>query len=111
MRQRTSRNTIHQGGIYPTRKFATLGPFLIYSQPSTGPIDAVREKREFWEVLYAAVAAQMAAGTPADQVPDVLLASDQFKIDFLDRMEPRSWRASEVKILLRRVATYIQTGR
>ena len=83
----------------------------MFAQPPTGPIDAVREKREFWEILFAAVAAQMAQGTTADDLPDVLLNSAQFKEDFLDRMDRRSWQEAEMWILLRRVATYTETGR
>ena len=75
----------------------------MFAQPSTGPVDAVREKREFWEILFAAVAAEMAKGTSADDVADNLLASEQFKSEFLDRMDPKGWKASEVAILLRRL--------
>lgn len=83
----------------------------MYAQPATGPIAAVREKREFWEILFAAVAAEMATGTAADDVPDKLLASAQFKTDFLDRLYGNNWQEAEVWILLRRVATYTATGR
>jgi glyoxylase-like metal-dependent hydrolase (beta-lactamase superfamily II) len=83
----------------------------MFAQPSTGPIDAVREKREFWEILFAAVAEQMAEGVSADDLPDVLLNSEQFKEDFLDRMHRRNWEEDEMWILLRRVATYTVTGR
>lgn len=82
----------------------------MFAQPATGPIDAVREKREFWEILFAAVADEMATGTAPADVADALLASAQFKTEFLDRMD-RGWQKSEVRILLRRVATYIETGR
>ena len=71
----------------------------------------MREKREFWEILFAAVAEQMAKGTTADDLPDVLLNSEQFKQDFLDRMDSRNWQQDEMWILLRRVATYTETGR
>jgi len=83
----------------------------MFGQPATGPIDAVREKREFWQILFAAVAAEMATGTAPADVPDKLLASAQFKTEFLDRMDPRGWEESEMWILLRRVATYVETGR
>jgi len=82
----------------------------MFAQPSTGPIDAVREKREFWEILFKFVADEMATGTSADDLPDALLASPEFRTGFLERME-RGWRESEVWILLRRVATYTETGR
>ncbi|MGI9291490.1 MAG: MBL fold metallo-hydrolase [Gammaproteobacteria bacterium] len=83
----------------------------MFQQPSTGPIDAVREKREYWEILFAAVADEMATGTAAEDLPDVLLQSASFKENFLDRMERRNWKESEMWILLRRVATYTETGR
>ena len=83
----------------------------MFAPPSTGPLDAVREKREFWEILFAAVAEQMAEGVSADDLPDVLLNSEQFKKDFLDRMDRRNWEEDEMWILLRRVATYTVTGR
>ena len=81
------------------------------AQPSTGPVDAVREKREFWEILFEFVADEMKKGTAADEVPDALLASAEFKADFLDRMDARTWQQSEMWILLRRVAAYTETGR
>ena len=90
----------------------------MFAQPSTGPIAAVREKREFWEILFASVAAEMATGTSAEDVPEKLLASEQFKTDFLDRMEENKfpmpgvgWQKPEMRILLRRIATYTETGR
>jgi glyoxylase-like metal-dependent hydrolase (beta-lactamase superfamily II) len=83
----------------------------MFQQPSTGPVAAVREKREFWEILYAAVDAELAKGTTVEDMPDALLASDAFKTAFLDRMDRKNWEADEMRILLRRVGTYIQTGR
>ena len=72
---------------------------------------AVCEKREFWEILFAAVAEEMASGTSVEDVPDSLLASGEFRTMFLDRMDLYAWEASEMSILLRRVATYTSTGR
>lgn len=83
----------------------------MFQQPSTGPVAAVREKREFWEILYAAVAKELALGTSVEDMPDRLLASAEFRTTFLDRMHPKSWTEDEVWILLRRVGTYIETGR
>ena len=83
----------------------------MFGQPATGPVDAVREKREFWEILFAAVAEQMEQGVAADKVGDVLLQDEAFKTNFLDRMHRRNWRESEMQILIRRVATYTETGR
>ena len=83
----------------------------MFAQPATGPIDAVREKREFWEILFAAVADEMAKGTPKDEVAGVLLKSPEFKEDFIDKLPPVGWKKSELAILIRRVATYTETGR
>ncbi|NND55485.1 MAG: hypothetical protein HKN56_11020, partial [Gammaproteobacteria bacterium] len=83
----------------------------MFGQPATGPIAAVREKREYWEILMKFVVDEMARGTAADAVADKLLASAEFKTEFLDRMDPRGWQPSEMRILVRRVATYTETGR
>ena len=58
---------------------------------------AVCEKREFWEILFAAVAEEM--------------ASSEFRTMFRDRMHPYAWEESEMWILLRRVATFTAIGR
>ncbi len=83
----------------------------MFGQPATGPVDAVREKREFWEILFASVEREMATGTAPADVADKLLRSEQFKSEFLDRMNPRGWSDSEMSILLMRVATFTKTGR
>jgi glyoxylase-like metal-dependent hydrolase (beta-lactamase superfamily II) len=83
----------------------------MFAQPSTGPVAAVREKREFWETLIAAVDAELSLGTPMDEMPDRVLASAEFKRDFLDRMHPMGWEEDEMWILLRRIGTYVETGR
>jgi len=83
----------------------------MFAQPATGPIDAVREKREFWEILFAAVAEEMAKGTSKDDVADALMNSPEFKAEFLDKLPPIGWKKSEMNILIRRVATYTETGR
>ena len=109
---------VHQHSLVSGHLALGLENGKMFAQPSTGPIAAVREKREFWEILFAAVAAEIAAGTSAEDVPDKLLASEQFKIDFLDRMDENKfpmpgvgWQKPEMKILLRRVATYTKTDR
>jgi glyoxylase-like metal-dependent hydrolase (beta-lactamase superfamily II) len=81
------------------------------AQPSTGSISAIREKREFWEAIYSAVSNEMANGTFVEDVPDKLLASSEFKNEFLDRLGPNGYEKDEMWILLRRVGSYISTGR
>jgi len=83
----------------------------MFAQPAIGPVAAVREKREFWEIIYAAVSAEMASGVAANDVPDRLLASREFQTTFLDRLDPNGWEQDEMWILLRRVATWVATGR
>ena len=81
------------------------------AQASTGPVAAIREKREFWETIYAAVRKEMEAGTFVEDVPDKLLASSQFKREFLDRLGTNGYEKDEMWILLRRVGSYISSGR
>lgn len=83
----------------------------MFGQTSTGPVSAIREKREFWEAIYAAVRKEMQQGTFVEEVPDALLASSEFKTDFLDRLGPHGYEESEMRILLRRVGSYISMGR
>jgi len=83
----------------------------MFAQASTGPVSAIREKREFWEAIYAAVRKEMQQGTFVEEVPDALLASSEFKTDFLDRLGPHGYEESEMRILLRRVGSYISMGR
>jgi len=83
----------------------------MFQQPSVGPVAAVREKREFFEILFEAVRAELAKGTSVEQMPDNLLASEAFQENFLNKMHRKNWKESEMRILLRRIATYIITGR
>jgi hypothetical protein len=78
---------------------------------STGPISAISEKRQFWEAIYAAVRTEMVTGTLVEDVPDKLLASSEFKSEFLDRLGPNGYEKDEMWILLRRVGSYITSGR
>ena len=79
-------------------------------QASTGPAKAIGEKALFWEMLYAFVRDEMERGTSVDEVPDRLLADKQFQDEFVDRIR-RGFEPDEMWILLRRVASYIETGR
>jgi glyoxylase-like metal-dependent hydrolase (beta-lactamase superfamily II) len=77
---------------------------------STGPAVAISEKREFWEQLYGFVRAEMETGTPLEYVPDKVLASQKFQNEFVDMIR-RGFEPDEMWILLRRVASYIESGR
>ncbi len=95
--------------LYAGDSISTAGNAPPGSLPNPGV--AVCEKREFWEILFAAVAEEMASGTSIEDVPDSLLASTEFRTMFLDRMDPYAWEESEMWILLRRVAIFTATGR
>jgi hypothetical protein len=61
-------------------------------------------------MLYAFVRDEMERGTSVDEVPDRILADKQFQDEFVDRIR-RGFEPDEMWILLRRVASYIETGR
>ncbi len=77
---------------------------------STGPSVAIGEKREFWEMLFGFVRDEMEAGTAAQDVPDRLLANQRFQDEFIEKIR-RGFQPKEMWILLRRVASYIESGR
>lgn len=77
---------------------------------STGPAIAISEKREFWEMLFGFVRDEMEAGTSQQDVPDKLLADQKFQDEFVDNFR-RGFEPDEMWILLRRVASYVETGR
>ncbi len=77
---------------------------------STGLAKAIGEKREFWEMLFGFVREEMATGTAMEDVPDKLLANQRFQDEFVDKIR-RGFESDEMWILLRRVASYIDTGR
>ncbi|TDJ46965.1 MAG: MBL fold metallo-hydrolase [Gammaproteobacteria bacterium] len=77
---------------------------------STGPAVAIREKREFWEMLYGFVRQEMAAGASVDDVPAKVIANPEFQDEFVEHIR-RGYEEEEMWILVRRVATYIASGR
>ena len=77
---------------------------------STGPAAAIGEKREFWEMLFAFVREEMEQGTAPHDVPDALLDNQRFQDEFVDKIR-RGFEPKEMWILLRRVASFIETGR
>jgi glyoxylase-like metal-dependent hydrolase (beta-lactamase superfamily II) len=82
----------------------------LVSLASTGPAVAIREKREFWEMLYGFVRQEMEAGASVDDVPAKLIANQEFQDEFVDHIR-RGYEEDEMWILLRRVASYIASGR
>lgn len=53
----------------------------------------------------------MQSGTFVEDVPDALLASNEFKSNFLDRLGPNGYEDSEMWSLLLRVGSYVSMGR
>jgi glyoxylase-like metal-dependent hydrolase (beta-lactamase superfamily II) len=81
--------------------------------PSTGPANAIGDKALFWEMLYPFVRDEMERGTSVDELPDRLLADQQFQDEFVERLSHGfpAYDPDEMWILLRRVASYMETGR
>ncbi len=69
-----------------------------------GPATVVGERRDFWQSVIDAVKAEMAAGTPASQVPDRIVEQGVLK-DQISGYDP-----DQMRILARRITSYIQTG-
>ncbi len=69
-----------------------------------GPATVVGERRDFWQSMIDAVKAEMAAGTPASQVPDRIVEQGVLK-DQISGYDP-----DQMRILARRITSYVQTG-
>lgn len=73
-------------------------------QGMTGPATIVAERRLFWKGMIDAVREELAAGIPAMAVPDVLVEKELFA----DRV--LGYEPEKMRILLRRITSYAQTG-
>ena len=71
---------------------------------TTGPATVVAQRRAFWNGLIESTKAEIAAGTPPDQVPDVLVEK-QALADQVIGYDP-----DKMRILLRRITSYVRTG-
>jgi glyoxylase-like metal-dependent hydrolase (beta-lactamase superfamily II) len=69
-----------------------------------GPASVVAERRDFWQSIIAAVKVELAAGTPASEVPDSIVEQGILK-DQISGYEP-----DQMRILARRITSYVQTG-
>jgi hypothetical protein len=78
--------------------------------PSSGPASAIGEKTEFWEMLYGFVREEMESGTFVEDMPDKLIANQEFQDQFVEHIR-RGYDKDEMWILLRRVGSYISSGR
>lgn len=71
--------------------------------PAVGPMTAVTERRQFWELIFQSVSDEMATGTFGDMVPNKM---DRTVID--GKIGPHD--PNDLSMMLRRVASYIYTG-
>jgi glyoxylase-like metal-dependent hydrolase (beta-lactamase superfamily II) len=71
--------------------------------PAAGPVSAIRERREFWESVLAAVKEELDAGTVS------LVAHN--KIDLAQFADARGYTEKKMQTILKRVASYYTTGR
>ena len=69
-----------------------------------GPASVVAERRDFWAALIDVVQAELARGTPPDEVPERLVVSGALA-DRIAGYEP-----AKMQVLLQRITSYTQTG-
>ncbi len=72
--------------------------------PAAGPVSAITERRIFWETLIGAVRAEFESGTFTE-----LVASKMDRSSFEDKIE--GYDKDDMSILIRRVASYVSSGR
>ena len=75
----------------------------LVAAPPTGPVVQIRERREFWEGLMAAVKAEMDRGTPSFLVSN--------RLDLSPWEDIRGFQKRKFRILVDRVAAYYAIGR
>jgi len=69
-----------------------------------GPSTTVAERRDFWQALIDGARNEMAAGTPADEVAEKLVADGYLADRIIVYDGPK------MQILIQRMVSYIQTG-
>jgi len=69
-----------------------------------GPSSVVAERANFWQSAIAAVQGELAAGTPAADVPNVLVEKKVLSRK-IDGYEP-----DQMRIFFRRITSYALTG-
>jgi len=75
-----------------------------FHEPALGPIAAVAERREFWQLIDDEVRTKMNNGMLLEAIPDGVDRSS-----FAPRIE--NYDAAQMRILLRRVGAYVESGR
>ncbi len=71
--------------------------------PSTGPIETIRERREFWEGIMAAVKAEMDSGTESFMVAG--------RLDVTPWQQLRGYNKAKFRQLIDRIAAYYAIGK
>ena len=71
--------------------------------PSTGPVTAIRERRQFWEQTMAAVKAEIDRGTVSFMVSE--------RVDLTPFEDARGFNEADMRTLLTRIASYYAIGR
>jgi hypothetical protein len=71
---------------------------------TTGPATVVKQRLEFWTAITALPKAELAAGTPPDQIPDVIVEKGLLA-DKIAGYDPEKMR-----ILMRRMTSLALTG-
>jgi glyoxylase-like metal-dependent hydrolase (beta-lactamase superfamily II) len=69
-----------------------------------GPAGTVAERRDYWLALITGARTEMEAGTPADEIPDKLVADGYMS----DRV--KGYDGDKMRILFRRMVAFLQTG-
>ena len=75
----------------------------LHALASVGPVAAVKQRRLFWEQVLASVAAEFEKGTPSFLVPA--------RVDLTAFETARGFDEANMRLLLRRVASYYAIGR
>ncbi len=91
------------GGHLSSAVHAKTGHVTIV-RGTVGPSSAVAERRDYWREMINGVRAEMAANTPPADIPDKLVAEHYLA----DRVI--AYDEDKMRILLRRMVSYIQTG-
>jgi hypothetical protein len=75
----------------------------MFGQPSTGPVEAIAERRKFWNMVIESVKTATEAGTPTPEVHEA--------IDLTPFESLRGYDERKMKLILRRAGSYYSIGR
>ena len=71
---------------------------------TTGPSSVVKQRLEFWTAITELAQAELAAGTPPDQIPDVVVEKGLLKDQII------GYDPAKMRILMRRMTSLALTG-